>query len=213
MPQYELNLRDYVRIFRRRKTIILLTFILVLFVSSFFAKNQVPSYEAVTTVKIEERKTVAGLLTEWIVFSPGDMMESESKLITGYPVLKKTAYRLGVIDENSDEQTINAAVHLLEGKLKTERLHMAGFDTSLSRCSAVDGSAPATKRAAAAVSPGRPGRRRAIGFLLTSEAGGTVMIGDRVWQGEDPLTFPSGRGPNIVAASAEMAEKLLQVLK
>jgi fructose-1,6-bisphosphatase/inositol monophosphatase family enzyme len=95
----------------------------------------------------------------------------------------------------------------------SKRLHMAGFDLSLSRCSAVDGSAPATNRAAAAVSPGRPGRRRAIGFLLTFEAGGTVMIGDRVWQGEDPLTFPTGRGPNVVAASAEMADKLLQVLK
>ena len=95
----------------------------------------------------------------------------------------------------------------------SNRLSMAGFDLSLSGCSAVDGSAPATKRAAAAISPGRPGRRRAIGFLLTTEAGGTVMIGDRVWQGEDPLTFPTGRGPNVVAASAEMAERLLLVLK
>ena len=95
----------------------------------------------------------------------------------------------------------------------TNRLRLGGFEVALSRCSAVDGSAPAIKRAAAAISPGRPGRRRAIGFLLTTEAGGTVMIGDRVWQGEDPLTFSTGRGPNVVAYSSELAEKICQILK
>jgi fructose-1,6-bisphosphatase/inositol monophosphatase family enzyme len=95
----------------------------------------------------------------------------------------------------------------------SNRLRMGGFEVVLSRCSAVDSSAPATKRAAAALSPGRPGRRRAIGFLLTTEAGGTVMIGGREWQGEDPLTFPTGRGPNMVAYSSELAENLFQILK
>lgn len=95
----------------------------------------------------------------------------------------------------------------------TNRLRMGGFEVALSRCSAVDSSAPATKRAAAAISPGRPGRRRAIGFLLTTEAGGTVMIGDQIWQGEDPLAFVTGRGPNIVAWSSEVAQKIIQILK
>jgi fructose-1,6-bisphosphatase/inositol monophosphatase family enzyme len=95
----------------------------------------------------------------------------------------------------------------------SKRLRMAGFEVALSRCSAVDSSAPATKRAAAALSPGRPCRRRAIGFLLTTEAGGTVIIGDRVWQGEDPLTFSTGRGPNLVAYSSELAAKIIAVLK
>ena len=89
---------------------------------------------------------------------------------------------------------------------------MAEYEVALSRCSAVDSSAPATKRAAAAVSPGRPCRRRAIGFLLTREAGGVVKIGGREWQGEDPLTFPSGQGPSVVANSSELAEKILSVI-
>ena len=114
-----------------------------------------------------------------------------------------------------DSGSLNAKVLLTPSVNESwsKRLRMAGFDLSLSRCSAVDASAPSTKRAAAAISPGRPGRRRAIGFLLTTEVGGTVMIGDRVWQGEDPPTFPTGRGPNVVAASAELAGKILQVLK
>jgi hypothetical protein len=86
---------------------------------------------------------------------------------------------------------------------------MAGYEVAVSRCSAVDSSAPATNRAAAAVSPGRPCRRRAIGFLLTTEAGGVVKIGERLWQGEDPLTFATGGGPNVVASSLELAEKIL----
>jgi fructose-1,6-bisphosphatase/inositol monophosphatase family enzyme len=95
----------------------------------------------------------------------------------------------------------------------SNRLRMGGFEVTLSLCSAVDSSAPATKRAAAALSPGRPCRRRAIGFLLTTEVGGAVIIGDTLWQGEDPLTFSTGRGPNLVAHSSELAEKILHVLK
>ena len=98
-------------------------------------------------------------------------------------------------------------------KAWSNRLRLAGFEVTLSRCSAVDGSAPATGKAAAAVSPGRPGRRRAIGFLLTTEAGGMVKIGERVWQGEDPFTFLTGRGPNVVAGSPELAEKVSEALK
>ncbi|MDD5747344.1 MAG: Wzz/FepE/Etk N-terminal domain-containing protein [Candidatus Omnitrophica bacterium] len=64
MPQYELNIRDYVRIFRRRKTVIFITFALIVAITSFLSRGEPPSYQAVTTVKIEERKTVAGLLTE-----------------------------------------------------------------------------------------------------------------------------------------------------
>ena len=114
MPQYELNLRDYVRIFRRRRTLIIFTFILVLVTSILFSREEDPFYEAVTTVKIEERKTVAGLLTEWIVYSPGDMMESESQLIKGYPIMKKTAIALGMISADADNAQINDAIGKLE---------------------------------------------------------------------------------------------------
>lgn len=121
MPQYELNLRDYVRIFRRRRTMIIFTFILVLGSSIFFSQEEEPFYEAVTTVKIEERKTVAGLLTEWIVYSPGDQMESETKFIRGYPIMKKTAFKLGMISSDATEDQINQAVSKLEGMVTAER--------------------------------------------------------------------------------------------
>ena len=64
MPQYELNLRDYLRIFRKRKFIIISTFLAVTFLSAIFVPRQSISYKATATIKIEERKTIAGLLTE-----------------------------------------------------------------------------------------------------------------------------------------------------
>jgi polysaccharide biosynthesis transport protein len=121
MPQYELNLRDYVRIFRRRRALIIFTFILVLAGSMFFSKPKAPFYEAVTTVKLEERKTVAGLLTEWIVYSPGDMMESETQLIRGSEIMKKTALKLGLISADSSPTQINAAISKLGDMVKAER--------------------------------------------------------------------------------------------
>jgi hypothetical protein len=44
---------------------------------------------------------------------------------------------------------------------------------------------------------------------LTTEVGGTVIIGDRVWRGDDPLTLPTNRGPSVVSASEETAAKIL----
>lgn len=122
MPQYELNLRDYIRIFRKRKLLIISTVILVTAASVFFSMSKTVIYEAKTTIKIEERKTIAGLLTEWIVFSPGDTMESQAKLITGYPVIKKTALMLNLIKEDTSELKKNSVISSLQGKLKTEQV-------------------------------------------------------------------------------------------
>lgn len=88
-------------------------------------------------------------------------------------------------------------------------LRDTGFEVVVSRCSAVDATAPVTGIAAAALSLGRPGRRRAVGFLLTTEAGGVVRIGDRWWNGEDPLSLPEGRHPTVVAGDRTMVERIL----
>ncbi|HOU36486.1 MAG TPA: GNVR domain-containing protein, partial [Candidatus Omnitrophota bacterium] len=97
MPQYELNLRDYLRIFRKRKGIIIFTFLVVAIGSLVLTPKVVPSFQASATIKIEERKTIAGLLTEWIVYNPGNIMESESRFITSFPVLMKVGVVMKLI--------------------------------------------------------------------------------------------------------------------
>lgn len=120
MPQYELNLRDYLRIIHKRKFTIILSFLFATFLGFLYSSRQIPIYEAKTTIKIEERKTIAGLLTEEIVSSPGDTMVITAKLVTGFPVLKKVALRLGLIDENSSVDKIQEAVGGLQGSVSAE---------------------------------------------------------------------------------------------
>ena len=101
MPQYELNLRDYLRIFRKRKFIIVTSFFAVTISSIVYLFMQPPIYEASTTVKILERQSIAGILTEWIVYSPADIMESQTKIVKGFPIIKKVALHLGLIDDST----------------------------------------------------------------------------------------------------------------
>ncbi len=122
MAEYELNLRDYIRIFRKRKLLIFLSFLIFTFLGYYYSTHQAPIYQAVTTVKIEERKTIAGLLTEWITYSPGDIMQTQAKIICGYPIIKKVALRLGYIDEGAKISQINRVVEKLRNQIETERV-------------------------------------------------------------------------------------------
>jgi tyrosine-protein kinase Etk/Wzc len=144
VPQYELNLRDYIRIFHKRKFIIIFTFVLVTFATVVFMPKQNIIYTASTTIKIEERKTIAGLLTEWIAYNPGDIMQSEAKFITSFSVMIRVGIKQDMIlkdwfkvakdididtekielsyenikDEKIEE--VNRIVGLLQGKIQTE---------------------------------------------------------------------------------------------
>lgn len=105
---------------------------------------------------------------------------------------------------------VNVTSHFPESWISN--LREIGYEVEISRCSAVDSSAPVNGRAAAAVSLGKLGRRRAIGMLLTLEAGGVVKINGRDWQAEDPLGL-GDRGPIVVADSEQTASRILHALK
>jgi capsular exopolysaccharide synthesis family protein len=122
MAKYELNIRDYLRILRKRRVIIITTFLVVVIGTAIYLSGQPVVYQTSTTIKIEERKTVAGLLTEWILYSPADVMESTTKLIKGYEVMRQTAIRLGMITDSSPQDKVNDAVGQLQGSISTERL-------------------------------------------------------------------------------------------
>jgi hypothetical protein len=59
----------------------------------------------------------------------------------------------------------------------------------------------------------RHGWRRAIGLVLSLEAGGAVWIWGRRWQGEDPQAFYSDSRPTVVAVNESLADDLLGVLQ
>ena len=120
--QYELNLRDYLRIFLKRKLLITGAFS-VIFVTTFLNVSRQPYiYEATTTVKVEERKSIAGLLTEWIVYNPQDIMESETKIIRGFPVVEAVARKLGKITDATPPDEANRIISGLQGSIETKKI-------------------------------------------------------------------------------------------
>ncbi len=137
MPQYELNLRDYIRIFHKRKALIIFIFLAVTFSSFWYVSRQPVLYNASVTIKIEQRNTIAGLLTEWIVYNPADIMESEPKIIKGFTTMEKVAGRLKLLPDNAATEDINAVVGDLQSKIETERVP----DTNMIRIIATDGDA------------------------------------------------------------------------
>ena len=100
MAQYELNLRDYWRVLRKRKMIILIFPIFIAFLSFVMTPSLPPTYQAVASVKISQSSSVAGLLLQAITWSEGDNLATQAKLIQSQPIMIKVAQRLGLIDMN-----------------------------------------------------------------------------------------------------------------
>ncbi len=122
MAQYNFNLRDYARIFYKRKVMITGIFLIGVAASVYLFPAPPSVYQSTTTVKIEERKTFAGLLSEWMVYNPGDLMASQTKIIKGFPIMKKAALRLKMINDNSPTAEIHRVVGELKNKIATERV-------------------------------------------------------------------------------------------
>lgn len=87
-----------------------------------------------------------------------------------------------------------------------DRLAALGYEPSRSRCSAVDSTAPVLERAVVACGDGVPDRRGAIGFLITTEAGGCVLLDDRPWQGEDVASLDGPVQRSVVADCVSTAK-------
>jgi len=122
LAQHDLNFRDFFRIFRKRKFVIVASFLVVTISTVVYLSMQLPIYKTSTTVKILERQSIAGLLTEWIVYSPADIMESQTKVIEGYPIMKKVALRLGLIDDSTPIPKVHSVVVNLQGKIIAETI-------------------------------------------------------------------------------------------
>lgn len=120
--QYELNLRDYLRIFRKRKISIVATFCLVCIATFVNLSKQPYIYETSATVKIEERKSIAGILTEQIVYNPQDVMDSETRFVKSYPVMEGVAKRLGFVTKKTLPEDVHGIVVGLQGSVDARKI-------------------------------------------------------------------------------------------
>jgi len=128
MAQYEMNLRDYWLIVRRRRLIIVASTILVALFSFWFAKQKVPVYQATSAVKFEQSTALSGLLVEVLSYSTGDNIETQATLIKSYPILEEVARRLGRLPQASGTEALResraytATLESLSNKLRTNRV-------------------------------------------------------------------------------------------
>jgi len=106
--QYELNLRDYSRIMRKRKAIVIFSaFILGLFSLVFsLSKQPIPLYKATSSVRVEKTTTVTGLYVETISWSDADNLETQSAIATSIPVVELAAKNMGILDKELSSQEI-----------------------------------------------------------------------------------------------------------
>ncbi|MBT3355151.1 MAG: polysaccharide biosynthesis tyrosine autokinase [Candidatus Scalindua sp.] len=127
MAEYDLNLRDYTRILRKRKFIILFSTVMLGFFSLFFATliKPIPLYNATASVKIEDSTTMAGLYIESVTYSDADTLETQSAIITSIPVIELVAKDMGLIDKELSREEIRDNPELLnivldiKGKIST----------------------------------------------------------------------------------------------
>ncbi|MGB2763840.1 MAG: Wzz/FepE/Etk N-terminal domain-containing protein, partial [Candidatus Aminicenantaceae bacterium] len=96
MPKLEMNLIDYLRVIRKRMRIIILCFVFVLASTIYYSSKQTPIYSTSCKIKIEQRKSVAEILTELVTWSPGDEMISQANIIGSFEVMEKVAERLNL---------------------------------------------------------------------------------------------------------------------
>src|SRR5688572_29867734 len=128
MAQYEMNLRDYWLIIRRRRWTIIGSMVLAMLFSFWLAKQKVPTYQATAAVKFEQSTSLSGLLVEVLSYSTSDSIETQASLIKSYPILEEVARRLNRLPQSArgealrESKAYTAALDAIAGKIRTQRV-------------------------------------------------------------------------------------------
>jgi len=127
MTKYDLNLRDYWRVIKKRKIIIIFTFLamaLFSFVSAILTAPP-PLFKTSAAVKIE-RTVVASGLYDQSIFTSGNL-ETEAAIIKSYFIQEMVAKKMGLIPKDAlpeevrnNSQYINTIMDL-KNKIETEQ--------------------------------------------------------------------------------------------
>lgn len=120
MQEQEVNLRDYVRVIRKRKRVILLVFVVAVLVSAIVSFLLPPIYQAKSTIKIGEIVDVSTLEREQI-----ESVIAASQLLKGPQILKKAIedlklpYNLKEFGKRISVEPVRGTEDLVEIKIET----------------------------------------------------------------------------------------------
>lgn len=129
MAQYDVNLREYWRVLRKRKVTVLITMIIFGIFSTIFAtvRAPVPLYTAVCSIKFEKELPIQGLNLSTLSWSMGEDIETQLSVITGHEVLLKTAEKLKLLPKgiSATQAVMNpqviSVIYNLQDKIEVTR--------------------------------------------------------------------------------------------
>ena len=128
MAQYDVDLRDYWRILRKRKFTIIFMVIAVGITSYGAAKlkEPVPLYQATASVKIERSGSMLSGFPGAGMFAADANLLTQAFIIRSFPVLVHTAKMIGWLPKDISQQQIRengsylSVVMRLKGMMKTD---------------------------------------------------------------------------------------------
>lgn len=130
MAQYDVNLREYWRIVRKRKFSVLGIALLLGALSTAFAVIKAPSpiYSTECVIEIKKEPLVEGVYSQTISWSESDDIETRMTVIKSYAVFERAAERLGLIPRGSNpghgqplQSHVVAVIEDLQAKVEVSR--------------------------------------------------------------------------------------------
>lgn len=128
MAAYQMTLRDYQRVLRKRYKIIIFSTLMLAIFSYVFAQQQVPVYSTTSSVKIDDQ---ANNLASTILANPTynfwDNLATQSEIMKSFDAIEKVAKRLNQIppDVPSDEVRRNDThintIKAIQGMITTQQ--------------------------------------------------------------------------------------------
>ncbi|MEJ2724641.1 MAG: polysaccharide biosynthesis tyrosine autokinase [Deltaproteobacteria bacterium] len=129
MAQYDINLREYWRILKKRKlVVILITIILSVFgITYAILRAPTPLYKTTCTIEFKKENTVEGLFATTVSLFESDDIATQISIIRSYPVFQEVAERMGLVppgstgEERQLESHVVAVIEDLQSRVEVAR--------------------------------------------------------------------------------------------
>jgi capsular exopolysaccharide synthesis family protein len=219
MAQYDLNLRDYWRILRKRKWSVALITLAFGGLAFLFAQAEKPSplFQATAVVKFERATTLVGLMVETISLAQGDSIATQAAVVRSFSVLERAAKALRMIPPDMDFDTLkqNPRYIQLLSDIRAQVTATPEENTTLINISATSPEAGLTARIANAVAQAyqeenRLQRNRQLFGARRFIEEQVTAVGTRLQQAEDGILALKER-QGFVSLNEETAASVARI--
>jgi len=129
LPQYDINLREYWRILKKRKFVVIVMSIVLGVFSTSLAILRAPNplYTTSCSIEFQTEPHIKGVYSTTISWSDADNVETQIAIIKSYAVFQRAAEKLNLIPPASShgdgqpQDTIIRVIESLQSKVEVER--------------------------------------------------------------------------------------------